>query len=354
MHDFLHFLPPTGLVRMLRNNSQYTRKLDLYGWNTLPADALRYAMLSFGDKTNLHHLDIQGCGQLDSFTLEQIVMRSPRLRVAKLKGSVAVTERVITALGESCLGIVDLDISHCRRVEPLEGAEFDIPEAWSKLRRMRVAGIAGEGLLGVLAKQSPLLEVLDISYSTEITDDDLKEFVAVPPELLPYRTWREEGRDRDLSITFLRPGVAGQLATPFNCSGLVPRRVTRLRHLNMSSCSQLTDLACKYLTHAAPNLEILELASLPALKDGGLVSLLATCPNLRIIDLEGASDLTNAALAALTPSRNAPLSTGHSLERLSISFATAISNDALMRLVRGCPRLIHLAVDVSSKKILAK
>ena len=131
------------------------------------------------------------------------------------------------------------------------------------------------------------------------------------------------------------------------------RRITRLRHLNLSSCALLTDTALTHLAHAVPKLEILELASIGAeLRDDGLIHLLKTTPFLRRLDLDEACDITDDTLAAITPdisdlgSTNVnPPQPGCLLEHLTLSYAVRISNDAVMALIRACTYLKHLEVD---------
>jgi F-box/leucine-rich repeat protein 2/20 len=103
-----------------------------------------------------------------------------------------------------------------------------------------------------------------------------------------------------------------------------------------------------------PSLEFLELAAIGAeLKDTGLVHLLKTTPFIRKLDLEDATDITDAVISAITPSsipdvrvsRPPEAEPGHALEHLVISYAIHVSNEALLALVRGCPRLNVLEAD---------
>jgi F-box/leucine-rich repeat protein 2/20 len=92
----------------------------------------------------------------------------------------------------------------------------------------------------------------------------------------------------------------------------------------------------------------LELATIgTSLKEDGLLHLLKTTPNIRRLDLEDASLLTDAFLAAITPSasESSPAEPGHALEHLVISHANGLTNEALLRLIRGCQRLTVLEAD---------
>jgi len=140
------------------------------------------------------------------------------------------------------------------------------------------------------------------------------------------------------------------------------RRVTKLRHLNLSSCILLTDHACSHLAHTVPKLEFLELAGIgPELRDDGVVRLINTTPFIRRLDLEDATEISDTLLAALTPAEplpaahihplakktvtaTAPPQPGQALEQLIISYSN-INNEALMDLVRNCTKLKVLEAD---------
>jgi F-box/leucine-rich repeat protein 2/20 len=214
------------------------------------------------------------------------------------------------------------------------------------LKELRLSGLKSinDAIMATLGRAAPYLEILDLSYVRQLHNTALEAFVSCDGDVPPgvetiLLTSREAGRD---------PGSSSNYR----------RRITRLRHLCLSSCVLLTDIACSNLAYTMPRLEFLEMAGIGAeLKDEGLIRLLNTTRFIRKLDLEDASEITDGLIAAITPSLEIdPLlpsptqeppepQTGHALEHLTISFATNISDNALLSLIRGCPRLRVLEAD---------
>lgn len=269
--------------------------------------------------------------------MASVIRASPHLREINLKGLRSVNRSIMDAIRQSCSKLEVLNISHCRGLSPLDPDYFVIDgrASWPSLCSLSAAELAGEGLLQRLSWAAPNLEHLDIAQSRSITDDDIKELVFVPRDVY-LKAYRH--RSDDSAVVFLYPSEAGEPADGYDCHGLVPRRRTKLRHVRLSHCRSLTDTACKYLAHAAPNLEILELASIGnGLRDDGLVRLLNTCPKLRKIDLDGAGELTDSTTAALARSKT--------LTHLGLGFVNQATTDGLLKIVRECPKIAHLRLD---------
>jgi F-box/leucine-rich repeat protein 2/20 len=202
------------------------------------------------------------------------------------------------------------------------------------LKELRVLGMkrVNDDVLATLGKGAPLLEVLDLSYIRDLHNSALEAFVSCSDDDCSQfetvlLTAREAGRDPNESTNYRR-------------------RVTRLRHLSLSSCLLLTDNACSNLAHTMPCLEFLEMASIGTeLKDEGLVRLLNTTPFIRKLDLEDASNITDAVITTITPSsagdtRNSaprdPPEPGHALEHLNVSYAVNVSDEGFLSLIQNC------------------
>lgn len=223
-----------------------------------------------------------------------------------------------------------------------------------QLKQLRLSGLrrVSDEMMRTLGRAAPYLEVLDLSCSRDLHNSSIEAFVTLSEDELPsfefewvQLTSREAGRDSsDYTTRYWR-------------------RITQLRHLNLSSCILLTDHACSHLAHAVPKLEFLELANIgPELGDEGLVRLLKTTPGIRKLDLEDATEISDDLLVAITPGppqdplettsdatthrfRNPPPpETGYALEQLILSYAD-VNSDALIELVRNCTRLKVLEAD---------
>ncbi|KAG6380786.1 hypothetical protein JVT61DRAFT_5170 [Boletus reticuloceps] len=327
----LRAFPSTFLPSLVELSGPFIKNLDLSG-HTLTA------------------ITLQGCAALTTQSLHGLLIRSPFLRSLNVKGLQAVTNATFDVLA-LCSQLASLNMSRCANIDGdgvrAFGAAVMARGARLALRELWLCGLQmiDDDALATLGKAAPHLEVLDLSYCRGLHNSALEAFVAcveggeVLEETISL-TSRQVGRD------------------PWDIRRYT-RRVTALRHLSLSSCVMLTDIACSNLAYSVPRLELLELAGIGhTLKDDGLVHLLATTPFIRKLDLEDASDITDAVLEVLTPElvvegstpskTTTPPQPGHALEHLTVSSATNLTNDAFRALIRGCSNLRVLEADSTS------
>jgi F-box and leucine-rich repeat protein 2/20 len=194
------------------------------------------------------------------------------------------------------------------------------------LKELRLSGVdmANDDALAALGKAAPHLEVVDLSYCRSLQNTALEAFVACSVD--------EKGVGETVLLTSREAGRDPRDSRRYG------RRVRFLRHLSLSSCIKLTDTACS-------NLEFLELAGIGStLMDDGLVRVLRTAPLIQKLDLEDACNITDAVLEALTPfdaegstfkTAEKSLRPGQTLEHLTVSSATNLTNHAFKALIRG-------------------
>jgi F-box/leucine-rich repeat protein 2/20 len=214
---------------------------------------------------------------------------------------------------------------------------------FSFLKELRVSGLKGidDDTMRLLGKAAPHLEILDLSHARQLHDSALEAFVAVNDTFDYARP-----KSKVVRLNALQTG------REYVNDGYYLRRVTKLRHLSLSCCIMLTDMACSNLAHAVPHLEYLEMAGVGAgLKDDGLIRLLNTTPHIRRLDLEDAIDLTDSVLSAITPpiesadqKQDSPQS-GYALEWLIVSHASNLTDEALLAVIHACPKLRVLEAD---------
>ncbi|EIW64147.1 RNI-like protein [Trametes versicolor FP-101664 SS1] len=353
-------LPPAALARLCKDAGGFVKQLELAGMPVLTSDMLTDMTEGLcieaaypGDlpHTRITTINLQGCTILSTRSLHHLLIRSPSLETLLVKGIAAVTNTTCTILATYCPKLVELDMSRCSN---LDGEGIRSLASSTLLRgetlRLKVLRLSGlkrvtDEMMQRLGKAAPDLEVLDLSYARHLHNSAIDAFVSLT-----------ENEAKEVDSVELTAREAGRDPTD---PSKYWKRVTRLRHLALSSCLMLTDHACTNLAFAVPKLEFLELAGIGAdLRDTGLVHLLGTTPNIRRLDLEDAREISNAVLAALTPldanpapapARRGqpapPPQTGHALEQLVVSYAENLTNDALLALVRGCPRLHVLEAD---------
>lgn len=348
MHlDSFPTLPRSVVVRLSETAGPFVKSLDLSGNSTLPSHAFDKMIKQMARPwTQLTALKLRGCTFVLTSSLHNVLLQSPSLRNLCVRGIREVLNDTLIILGSSCPELESLDIRQCSGLDA--GGLYSMAEAARdrggvlRLKSLLISGLkfVNDRTMSMLGEVTPFLEVLDLSYSRHLHNSALEAFVACDvdtsypsfPTVLLHAS--EVGRDSANGPRKYR------------------RRVTKLRHLNLSSCRLLTDTVCSNLAHSVPELEFLELAGLGEdLKDEGLCRLLATTPKIKRLDLEDATALTDGVLAALTPPSSSTEDvdwdsiTGHALEQLVMSHVREVTDSAMQLLIRRCKRLTVLEVD---------
>lgn len=298
--------------------------------------------------TQLTALSFRGCTMLTTQSLHYLLRCSPALEKLDVKGLHIVTNATCEVLAASCPRLTNLNMSRCPGMDA-DGIYNLCQAAISRkqtllMRVLRLSGLkhVDDKTMAVVGKACPDLEVLDLSYCRQLHNSALEAFVAC-------------GEDENLGVETVVLN-ARQVGRDAGDNNRYRRRITQLRHISLSFCFLLTDIACSNLAHSVPRLEFLELAGIgDDLADEGLIRLLDTTPMIRRLDLEDAAQITDAVISAITPSVKAEdeassnvrdvREAGHALEHLVISYASNVTEDTLLTLIRACTRLKVLEAD---------
>ncbi|KAK0481806.1 hypothetical protein IW261DRAFT_1334115 [Armillaria novae-zelandiae] len=298
--------------------------------------------------TQLTALSFRGCTMLTIQSLHYLLRCSPALEKLDVKGLHIVTNATCEVLAASCPRLTNLNMSRCPGMDA-DGIYNLCQAAISRkqtllMRVLRLSGLkyVDDKTMAAVGKACPDLEVLDLSYCRQLHNSALEAFVAC-------------GEDENLGVETVVLN-ARQVGRDAGDNNKYRRRITQLRHISLSFCFLLTDIACSNLVHSVPRLEFLELAGIgDDLADEGLIRLLNTTPMIRRLDLEDAAQITDAVISAITPSVKAEdeassnvrdvREAGHALEHLVISYASNVTEDALLTLIRACTRLKVLEAD---------
>ncbi|KAJ7805147.1 hypothetical protein B0H14DRAFT_3091628 [Mycena olivaceomarginata] len=350
-------LPKSLLLRIACAAGSFVHAINVAGHVNLRSgtlievtDCLSASSVSTGSLpfTHLTGINLRGCSAISTRSLHHLLIQSRSLERLCLKGLSAVTNTTCDIIAVYCTRLVVLDLGRCTNLDAGGIRSLAMTAAsrgeYLTLKELRLSGLkhVDDYMMAALGRAAPYLEVLDLSYVRQLHNTAVEAFVACADD-------DEEDEENGLRIVCLNAREAGR---NIDESNTYRRRVTRLRHLSLSSCLLLTDTACSHLAHSVPVLEYLELAGIgSSLEDDGLIRLLNTTPLLKRLDLEDASSITDAILATLTPvppedeADDAPLPPESPLEHLVISGALEVSDDALLALIRGCARLRVLEAD---------
>ncbi|KAF8640819.1 hypothetical protein AX17_000468 [Amanita inopinata Kibby_2008] len=351
-------LPEQTLLRLSQIGRSFIQSLNLAGHVQFHPSILFNVTDNlcltrrFPNSTQLTTVNLQGCTLLTTRSLHHLLIQSESLQTLNVKGLCAVTNTTCDILANYCPLITHLNMSRCANMDAegikrLAAAAVD-RGAHLHLKTLRVSGLKNidDKTMSILGKATPHLEVLDLSYSRQLHNSAIEAFVSCKA--------KEKPDTLGVDVVSLSARAVGRESGDRD---QYSRRITRLRHISLSYCVLLTDVACSNLAYSVPRLELLEMAGIGSdLKDDGLVRLLRTTPHIRRVDLEDATDLTDAVLSAITPDPvsggeradrgvKVGVQPGYALEHLVISYANQVSDGALLSLIRNCPRLRCLEAD---------
>lgn len=335
--------------------------------------------------TNVTSINLVGCCGVTTRSLHKLLASCPLLESLCLRGLSAVTNTTCIVIGDAHPRLISLDLSRCSSLDAF-GMTFIceavdrrrlVLDVTSPLKELRLSGVmrVSEWTLASIARAFPALEVLDLSYCANLVDACLERFTEwqeddVPVSAAEMRKRYHASPTEDEDLTPYIELTSRQIGLDPTDRAVYKRRVTRLRHLNVSHCPSLTDKACTHLAYAVPRLELLELGGIgPNLEDAGIVRLLKSTPLVRKLDLEDASRITDDVITALIPPtplpgvqlptpitipgqaarpmshKPRPIQTGERLEHLIVSYAGLLTPEMLGSLVRSCPKLHTLEAD---------
>ncbi|CAG8712153.1 13659_t:CDS:2, partial [Acaulospora colombiana] len=323
-------LSNTFLLKIARRAGSFVHTLSLQGYTHLKSSSVIHISsyfsinpqfnqnhLSASSTTQLTTINLVGCTSITTHSLHYLLLRSPRVKHLFLRGLDSVTNTTLTEIvGPRCRNLLTLDIRRCSNANGTglmsfaeqckeRAVETDIS---CRLKTLKIANMKGTtaDVMRLVGEAFPLLEVLDASYCKDLADEGFRALVEWPTPSPEIRSGLRQPEDwtrfsQGIEITSREAGFDPGDPTKYW------RRITGLRHLNLSGCRHIGGGACSVLAYSVPKLEFLELAGVGGeVHDDGLIKLLQNAPLIRKLDLEDATEITDAVLDCLTPEVRTP------------------------------------------------
>ncbi|KFY58610.1 hypothetical protein V496_06056 [Pseudogymnoascus sp. VKM F-4515 (FW-2607)] len=311
--EFYTAIPAESLAKIVQAAGPFVKDLNLRG--CVQVEHYNRADVVVKSCTNLINATLEGCRNFQRATLHVLLSSNQRLAHLNLTDLAAVNNGSCKIISKSCPQLESFNVSWCSHMDS-RGLKLVIAGC-PKLRDLRcgeVRGFSGPAGLEVATAlfKSNNLERLVLSGCSDITDATMQTMI-------------HGSTDPDTDILTNLP--------------LTPPR--KLRHIDLSRCSRLTDTGLESLAHSVPYLQGLQLSSCALITDFSLSALVATTPYLTHLDLEEVSNLTNAFLSShLSKSPCAPL-----LSHLTLSYCENISDAGVIPLLRSATGLHTLDMD---------
>lgn len=311
--EFYTDIPAESVAKIIVAAGPFVKDLNLRG--CVQVEHYKRAEVVVKACRNLIRANLEGCKNFQRSTLHNLLRSNGRLTNLNLSGLTAVTNGTCKILAGSCPSLEKLNVSWCTHMDArgLQAVINGCPRLVD-LRAGEVRGFHNLELAQDLFRTNNL-ERLVLSGCADLTNETLQVML--------------HGHDPQLDILTDIP--------------VVPAR--KLRHLDLSRCSRLTNAGIKSLTHLVPALEGLQLSGCTTLTDDALSDVLASTPRLTHLDLEELSELTNNLLSEHLA--KAPCASH--LEHLSISYCEKLGDPGMLSVMRACTSL--RSVDMDNTKI---
>lgn len=307
--EFYKDIPADSLAKIILAAGPFVKDLNLRG--CVQVEHYKRAEVMVKACKNLMTATLEGCRNFQRNTLHNLLKSNVKLAHLNLTGLTAVTNTTCKIIAQSCTQLEMFNVSWCKHMDA-RGIKA-VVEGCPKLKDLRAGEIRGFDNTDVALAlfETNRLERLVLSGCEELTDGALRTML--------------HGHDPEIDILTDRP--------------LVPPR--RLRHLDLSRCTRLTDHGVSALGHLVPDLEGLQLTGITTLTDSALEPILASTPRLTHLELEDLSNLTNSLLSEhLAKAPCAPI-----LTHLSVSYCESIGDSGMLPLLRACHSLRSIDAD---------
>ncbi|KAI0476737.1 F-box domain-containing protein [Xylaria cf. heliscus] len=307
--EFYSQIPAESLANIIASAGPFIKSLNLRG--CLQIEHYKRAEVLVAACKNLVNASLEGCRNFQRSTLHDLIRSNNRLVNLNLTSMTAVTNSTCKIISQHCLQLETLNVSWCKYMDA-KGIKM-IVLGCPKLKDLRASEIRGFNNFEVAKAifKTNNLQRLVLSGCADLTDDVFKTM-----------------------IHGLQPEIDILTDTP-----IVPPR--KLRHLDLSRCSQLTDRGIKVLDRLVPDLEGLQLNSCTELTDTALEPVIASTPRLTHLELEDLSELTNDFFSKHLA--KAPCAA--KLQHLSVSYCENVGNAGLLPVMKNCVNLESVDMD---------
>lgn len=307
--EFYREIPAESLARIISAAGPFIKDLNLRG--CVQVEHYKRTEVIVKACKNLMNATLEGCQNFQKSTLHSLLRNNEKLVSLNLTGLTAVSNTSCKIIAESCPQLEIFNISWCGKVDA-RGVKA-VVEACPKLKDLRAGEVGGFDNVATAEAifKTNNLERLVLSGCAELNDEALKIMM--------------QGVEPEIDILTDRP--------------IVPAR--KLRHLDLSRCTQLTDAGVKTIGHLVPDLEGLQLSGCTLLNDDALESILASTPRLTHLELEDLENLTNSILSEHLA--KAPCAT--SIEHLSLSYCENLGDAGMIPVMQTCTNLRNIDLD---------
>jgi F-box and leucine-rich repeat protein GRR1 len=218
---------------------------------------------------NLQGVDLSGLNQVTDMGILELSTKSLRLEWMHLNGVTGLTDPALSAVVKSCPHLTELELCNL----PLLTA-ISVRDLWSYSRELRTLRLAHCASLTDKAFPAPIDATAQQTGSEKPLPPIPTTVTTLPPLTLSHMA--ENLKVLDLSNCSQLTDVA--------IEGIV-KHAPKIQTLILSGCSQLTSRAVASICSLGDHLDTLNVAHVANISDRAIVNLARSCSKLRCLDL---------------------------------------------------------------------
>lgn len=323
---------------------------------------------------NLERLTLVNCSRLSSESICNVLQNCSKLQSIDMTGVKSIDDDIFEALGQNCPRLQGLYAPGCKSVT--RRGISAIYNSCPMLKRMKLSdnlSLTDEDLWCFVNNCKSLIEV-DVHNCVNLTNDSLITLFVGLEQLREFRISQNMNVTDQLFRSIPEDAQFDRLRIIdfTGCTQITDQSVERivqaaprLRNVVLSKCTMVTDSSLRSLARLGKNLHYVHLGHCTHITDLGIIILARSCHRLQYIDLACCQQLTNNSLIELAHLarlrriglvkclnitdlgiHNFVIRRGHddTLERVHLSYCTNLGLSPILDLLRACPRLTHLSL----------
>jgi F-box and leucine-rich repeat protein GRR1 len=330
----------------------------------------------FLGSTNLERITLVNCSKLRSSSISNLLDNCFRLQSIDLTGVTHLENEIYFQLAKNCKRLQGLYAPGSSNIS--YDAVICLITNCPLLKRVKLSDCneITDDVIDLLVKNCPSLVELDIHGCEKVTNKSLhkifleleylKEFKISKNQNITYECL-DSPNGSLFSLDKLR------ILDFTQCSNITDKAIIKfiqlapkLRNVVLSKCSSITDASLRAIATLGKNLHYIHLGHCSNITDSGAKELIKSCYRLQYIDLACCNQLTNATiveLAKLPKLRRIGLvkcsqitdegilalaessrNSDDTLERIHLSYCVNLTIYPIYRLLRACPKLTHISL----------
>lgn len=299
-----------ALVSIILRAGSFIKNLNLRGCIQLQNQWLSLGTRMHGQECrNLESFNIEGC-KIERSSIHFFLLRNPKLVHINMPGMQHVNKASMKIVAQNCPLLEFLNVDWCSGIVAKDLQK--VVQSCQRLSDLRASEVRGFDDLEFM---------LDLFLTNNLERLILQNCESLTDEALTIMTC---GIDPEIDALTDRP--------------IVPPR--KLRHLDITRCTRLTDEGVRSMAYNVPALEGLRICQNPHLTDDALDDLLISTPRLTHLEVEELDRLTNNLLLRLAKSGSAA-----NLEHFSISYCENLGDTGMLPLLKSAPNIRSLYLD---------